>query len=302
MPSKVFNELSNLITESTNKNSEDIDRISSLEIVNRINLEDQKCADAVSKAAQEIADAIDLIAKAFNLNGRLFYIGAGTSGRLGVLDASECPPTFGSDPEQVQGIIAGGLSALVEAKEGSEDVDSQGWLDLKEKKPTANDVVCGIMASGRTPYVIGALKQAKENQIPTISISCNGRDNLKFNADVNICVDAGPEIIMGSTRMKSGTMQKMILNMLTTGAFIKIGKTYRNIMIDLKMNSQKLVERSKKIIMTLCHLTYEDASSLLAESGDSVKTAIVMHFTGFNKQDSEALIKSKNGKIYSIIE
>jgi N-acetylmuramic acid 6-phosphate etherase len=206
------------------------------------------------------------VAEAFKIGGRIIYVGAGTSGRLGVLDASECPPTFGSDPEMVQGIVAGGFEALVRAQEGSEDKKEQGISDLLEKRISSKDVVCGIAASQRTPYVIGALEEAKKLGAKTIFVICNPREVMQMDVDVAICPVSGPEVIMGSTRMKAGSAQKMVLNILTTTAMIKQGKIYENMMIDLQQNSQKLIERSKKIIMLATDKNYEEASHFLAES------------------------------------
>ena len=293
----VFQELANLVTESRNPDTLEIDIMNTQEIVTLINREDQKVALAVQKELPYIVQGVDIITEAFKKGGRLIYVGAGTSGRLGVLDASECPPTFGSDPEMVQGIIAGGFEALVKAQEGSEDKYEQGVADLQQKNITANDVVCGIAASFRTPYVKGALEEAKRLGASTIYVICNPREYLNIEVDVAICPVPGPEVLMGSTRMKSGTAQKMVLNMLTTTAMIKLGKVYENMMIDLQQNSQKLVERSKKIIMAAANVDYNRAAELLEISGGHVKSAILISLTGLSLETSKELLEKNEGFI-----
>ncbi|MCB0278188.1 MAG: N-acetylmuramic acid 6-phosphate etherase [Calditrichaeota bacterium] len=297
----VFNDLLELTTEQVNPETIDIDQLDSQSILKKMNVEDNRCATAVAQAIPQIAKAVDLIEQAMRNGGRLFYIGAGTSGRLGVLDASECPPTFGLDPSIVQGIIAGGPDALIKSKEGVEDQVEQGWVDLKERNVTSADIVCGIMASGRTPYVVAALEEAKKNQIKTISIVCNTDTKLKVEADVNIRLNAGPEVIMGSTRLKAGTMQKMVLNMLTTATMIRLGKVYQNIMVDLQQNSNKLRERSKRIIIDLCGVTYDEAERLLEASGHNVKLAIGMSLTGQSKDSIQMSLKRNHGRLASVI-
>jgi N-acetylmuramic acid 6-phosphate etherase len=298
----VYNELEHLGTEQKNQLTNNIDLASSLEIVSIMNSEDQKCALAVNLIKDKIADAIDLIYLHFTLGGRLIYVGAGTSGRLGVLDASECPPTFGTDPKMVQGVIAGGYGALVKAVEGSEDDEKQAVLDLELLDLNATDVVCGIMASGRTPYVISALKWAREKKMATLLIACNSEKNIPYKADINMCVYAGPEVIMGSTRLKSGTMQKMILNMLTTGSMIRLGKVYGNVMVDLQMNSLKLVERAKKILIDICKIEYSEAEHLLNKSGASVKVALVMKLKKCEKAEANLLLNKHNGQISDLLK
>jgi N-acetylmuramic acid 6-phosphate etherase len=293
----VFQELAGLVTESRNPNSYDVDIMSTEEIVRLINKEDHLVSKAVEKEIPYIVQAVDIIAEAFRKGGRLIYIGAGTSGRLGVLDASECPPTFGSDPQMVQGLIAGGIEALYRAQEGSEDLIEQGIFDLLEKNITSKDVVCGIAASQRTPYVVGALKEAKKRGAKTLFIICNPRDVIKVDVDVAICPVSGPEVIMGSTRMKAGTAQKMVLNILTTSAMIKQGKVYENMMIDLQLNSQKLIERSKKIIMLATEKNYEEATHYLKESKGHVKSAILMALTGMDLEKAKSLLEGNDGFI-----
>ena len=257
-----------------------IDLASSEEILRIINAEDRLVADAVAAEIPYIAEAVDLLVDAFHAGGRLFYVGAGTSGRLGVVDASECPPTFGTPPEQVQGIIAGGPGAVFRSVEGAEDVSDGGRRDLEAAGVGPVDVVCGIAASRRTPYVVGAIAHARGMGCRTIYVTCNPRSEFDLEVDVAICPVVGPEVIMGSTRMKSGTAQKLVLNMLTTGAMVRLGKVYENMMIDLQMTSQKLVERSKRIVMIATGLSYEEASELLDRSDGHVKTALVMALGG----------------------
>ena len=294
---QVFKELALLVTESRNPESYDVDIMETEEIVRLINREDKKVAEAVEREIPYLVQAVDIIAHAFKNNGRLIYVGAGTSGRLGVLDASECPPTFGSDPEMVQGIIAGGFEALVKAKEGSEDKFEQGAVDLMEKKITPADVVCGIAASQRTPYVQGALAEAKKHGAKTLFVICNPRETITVEVDVAICPVPGPEVLMGSTRMKAGSAQKMVLNILTTAAMIKQGKVFENMMIDLQQNSQKLIERSKKIIMTATDVDYDEADTLLRKSGGHVKSAILMALTDLDLSATKTLLVRNDGFI-----
>jgi N-acetylmuramic acid 6-phosphate etherase len=293
----VFQELAGLVTESRNPNSNDVDIMSTEEIVRLINREDHLVAEAVAKEIPYIVQAVDIVAEAFKNGGRLIYIGAGTSGRLGVLDASECPPTFGSDPGMVQGLIAGGIEALYRAQEGSEDLKEQGISDLIEKRITSKDVACGIAASQRTPYVIGALEEAKKIGAKTLFIICNPREVVQVDVDVAICPVPGPEVVMGSTRMKAGSAQKMVLNILTTSAMIKQGKVYENMMIDLQQNSQKLIERSKKIIMLATDKNYEEASHFLEKSKGHVKSAILMAITGIDLNSAKSLLDGNDGFI-----
>lgn len=298
---RVFEQLKQLQTEQQNPATESIDRVNTEEMIRLLHTQDQMVTDAVQPVLPQIVAAVELIESKFKQNGRLFYIGAGTSGRLGVLDASECPPTFGTDPEMVQGIIAGGPEALIRAKEGAEDDAAQGWNDLQNAGVTAQDVVCGIMASGRTPYVIGALNGARKAGIATIVVACNHPDRVNVETDVKIAVQTGPEAIMGSTRMKAGTAQKMILNMLTTGSMIKLGKTFGNIMVDLKQNSEKLVERSKRILMMTCDIDYDTSVKLLSAADGNVKTAIVMYHLKLNAAEARAQLEASDGRISRVI-
>lgn len=294
---KLFDQLKKLDTEQRNENSSQIDLADSIEIVRTINNEDQQVAKLVEKRLPAIADAIDLISQAFTIGGRLLYFGAGTSGRLGVLDAAECPPTFGTNPEQVQGFIAGGKKAMFVAQEGAEDSEDLGREEIYIQKITSLDIVCGIAASGRTPYVLGALKEAAKNGISTIFVTTVPKNQLSVTADIIIDVPVGPEVIMGSTRMKSATAQKLILNMLSTGAMIRQGKIYENVMVDLMLTNQKLIERAKRIILTFTNKSYDEATSLLTEANGHVKTALLMGLKNIDKNEAAKLLKANNGFI-----
>lgn len=294
---ELFKELSSLVTEQRNRASMDIDIMDTEDIVRVINNEDKTVAEVVEKEIPYIVKSIDIITNAFKKGGRLIYAGAGTSGRMGVLDASECPPTFGVDPEMVQGIIAGGYGALRSAVEGAEDFEANGRQAIRELHITDKDVVCGIAASRRTPYVQGVLKEAKGLGAKTIMLVCNPREDVNIEVDVAICPVVGPEVLMGSTRMKSATAQKMILNMLTTTSMIKLGKVYENMMIDLQQNNLKLVERSKKIIMMAAGIEYQEASNFLKNAGGHVKSAILMAITGLTLEESKQLLSQNEGFI-----
>jgi N-acetylmuramic acid 6-phosphate etherase len=293
----VFQELDLLITESRNPNTKNIDLMDTEEIVRIINKEDKKVAAAVEKEIPYIVKAVEIITDAFKKGGRLIYVGAGTSGRLGLLDAAECPPTFGINSEMVQGLLAGGNEALITAKEGSEDNYKEGVLDVRKKKISKLDVVCGIAASQRTPYVKGALDEAKRLNASTIAVICNPRENFNYEVDVAICPVLGPEVIMGSTRMKSGTAQKLVLNILSTTAMIKLGKVFENMMIDLQQNSKKLKERSKKIIMIASNVNYNDATTYLNIANGHVKSAIIIALTGLKLTDAKNLLAQNDGFI-----
>lgn len=299
---KLFNQLKELKTEQRNKSSEKIDLADSLEIARLINAEDQKVALEVEKKLPEIAQAIDFIKEAFEKGGRLIYAGAGTSGRLGILDAAECPPTFGSDPTQVIGLIAGGKEAVFEAQEGSEDYEKNGREALKRANLSPDDVVCGLAASGRTPYVHGALKEAAEKGCRTIFVTTVPASQITIKTDVLIDIPVGPEVIMGSTRMKSATAQKMVLNMLTTGAMIRLGKVYENVMVDLQLSNQKLRERAKRIIMMFANVGYPEAEKALEAAGGHVKTALVMILGKLNREDAQQKLKENNGFIRKALQ
>jgi N-acetylmuramic acid 6-phosphate etherase len=298
----LFETLKGLSTEQRNPNSMTIDTASPREILEIINAEDQTVPSAVQAEIAYIEQAVELIVDAFKRGGRLLYVGAGTSGRLGTVDASECPPTFGTPPEMVQGLIAGGSEAMFTAQEGAEDHEEFGERDLIEKQTKPPDIVCGIAASRRTPYVVGAVKYARSIGCKTLFVTCNPRNQFDIEVDVAICADVGPEVIMGSTRMKSGTAQKLILNMLTTASMIRLGKVYENMMIDLQMNSQKLVERARKIIMTVTGRSYEDAKTLLEAANHHVKTALVMDRAGVSLEEAVARIEAAGGFVRPAIE
>jgi len=302
MNDNVYNELLNLVTEARNPESENIDDKNTEEILYIINRQDHLIADVVKEQIPFIAQAVDIIVKAFKAGGRLFYVGAGTSGRLGVLDASECPPTFGTDPQMIQGVIAGGEQAMTRAQEGSEDKAHAGGEDLVARGLTEKDIVCGIAASFRTPYVLGAIAKAREIGAKTIYITCNPRENVNIEVDVAICAVVGPEILMGSTRMKAGTATKLILNMLTTTAMTGLGKVYGNMMVDLKMTSRKLEERSKRVVMMTTGVSYEKASQLLQAADCHVKTAIVMELAGIDKMQAQKRLKDNDGFVRRAIQ
>jgi N-acetylmuramic acid 6-phosphate etherase len=264
-----------LLTEQINAHSRGIDRLSTVEMVTVINDEDRKVAESVTPELPNIALAVDAVVEAFRHGGRLFYIGAGTSGRLGVLDASECPPTFNVSPDLVQGIIAGGESALSRATEATEDDPSSGVRDLLERGFTGADVLCGIAASGRTPYVLGAIAEANRLGAVTIGLSCSPNSELSREAKIPITPLPGPEIIAGSTRLKAGTATKLVLNMLTTGVFIRLGYVYDNLMVNVQPKNEKLLDRARRIVATATGLSYKEAAAALEAAGNNVKAAIV---------------------------
>lgn len=296
---ELFQKLQTLLTEQRNPLSMGIDLADSRTIVEIINTEDKIVAEAVSKKLDEIAKAVDHITDSIKKGGRLLYFGAGTSGRLGVLDAAECPPTFGTDPETVQGFIAGGEKAMFRAQEGAEDLEEYGMDEAQKIIRPSLDIVVGLAASGRTPYVHGVLKKAAELGCITILITTVSAEQVDLNVDILIDVPVGPEVIMGSTRMKSATAQKMILNMLTTGAMIRLGKVYENVMVDLQLTNKKLEERAKRIVMMLTGIHYDDASTLLEKADYHVKTALLMALSGMDKKKSFHLLEQNEGFIRS---
>ncbi|PJA98080.1 MAG: N-acetylmuramic acid 6-phosphate etherase [Ignavibacteriales bacterium CG_4_9_14_3_um_filter_30_11] len=299
----LFEELNNLSTENRNQNSMNIDSAPTAEILKIINNEDKLVPAAIEKELPYIEKAVDLIVNAIKLEGRLLYFGAGTSGRLGVLDAVECPPTFGTPSGLIEGFIAGGREAMFKAQEGAEDLEENGGKAVDEALVTAKDIVCGIAASRRTPYSVGAVKRANQLGAKTIFISCNPRKEFNIKeVDIAICPFVGPEVIMGSTRMKSGTAQKLVLNMLTTAAMIRLGKVYENMMIDLQMTNNKLVERSKKIVMIITGLSYEKASDFLQKAGGHVKTALVMIKANADLEEAKQRLKKSDGFVRRAIE
>ena len=293
---------SKLTTEQRNPRSLGIDSLNSLEIVDIINAEDALVAQAVGKERKAIASAVDLITEQFRQGGRLVYVGAGTSGRLGVLDASECPPTFGSPPSMVQGIIAGGRRALVRSAEGAEDYASDGAAAIDAKKITKRDTVVGIAACGLTPFVLGALKRAKALGAATVMLTCNPQTASLGRVDVTINPIVGPEVVTGSTRMKAGTATKLVLNMLTTAAMIRLGKVYDNLMVDLKASCDKLRDRSERIVMELTDLTRKQSAKLLADAKGGVKVAIVMHFRRLSPAKAARVLKESNNSLRKAIE
>jgi len=307
---RLFDQLHQLSTEQRNPNSMDIDARSVKEILTIINEEDKKIAGAIEKEIPSIAAAVEFVVKGFINGGRLIYMGAGTSGRLGVIDASECPPTFGVPFDMVQGVIAGGEGAMFRAVEGAEDSPEDGARDIDVKKVGPNDIVCGIAASLRTPYVIGAIVQAKKRGANTLYVTTNPRKNFELPEyrelakalDVKICVDVGPEVIMGSTRMKSGTAQKLVLNMITTTAMIRLGKVYENMMIDLQMTNKKLVERAKKVVMTITGVSYQEAGEYLQQAKGHVKTALVMIKARVSYDEAARRLLQANGFVRAAIE
>lgn len=279
--------LENLVTEGRNKNTLQIDKEDTLGIIELINNEDKTVAYAVEEQKESIAKAVNIIVDRMKQGGRLFYIGAGTSGRIGILDATECPPTYGVDFELVQAIIAGGNQAIFKAIEGAEDDKELGKQDIIDRGVTSKDVICGIAASGRTPYVIGAMEYAKELGCAVLSITMNPNSEMSKKADLPINIIVGAEVIMGSTRMKSGTAQKMVCNMLTTASMVKMGKVYSNLMVDVKTSNEKLVERAKRIIMIATNVKYDVAEKFLEEADNSVKLAIFMIKSGLDKDSAK---------------
>ncbi len=289
--------LEHLLTEQPNPASEGIDALPSEQIVRIINGEDQKVAQAVEKELVAIARAVDVIVGGVERGGRLFYIGAGTSGRLGVLDAAECPPTFNVPPEMVQGIIAGGEAALARATEATEDDPKIGAHDLRGRGFRAFDVLVGIAASGRTPYVLGAIAEANRMGAFTIGISCTPDSELARAVKLSITLLVGPEIVAGSTRMKAATATKMVLNMLTTASFIRMGYVFGNLMVNVQPKNSKLADRARRIVARAAGISYETAGEVLIASGNGVRTAIVMARAGVSREEAERRLAAGNGRI-----
>ena len=302
-PSPLFDELQTLATEQRNPASAHIDTASTEEILRVINTEDHRVPIAVRRELPHIAAAVEHVVDAFRNDGRLFYVGAGTSGRLGVVDASECPPTFGTDPERVQGIIAGGREAVFRSQEGAEDVPERGAQALKGQGVTENDVVCGIASSGRTPFVVGAVEHARDAiGCPTLFVTTIPREDLDVEPDVAICPVVGPEVIMGSTRMKSGTAQKLVLNMITTAAMVRLGKVYENMMVDLQRTSEKLVERGLRTVMMVTGVDYDAADAVLDRCDGHVKTAIVVILGDVDVDEARRRLDETDGFVRPAIE
>jgi N-acetylmuramic acid 6-phosphate etherase len=290
------------VTERRNPRTANIDLASPLEIVDLMNAEDRSVADAVASQREQIAAVVALTEDAFRRGGRLFYVGAGTSGRLGVLDASECPPTFGSDPEMVQGLIAGGFPAILRAQEGAEDSPTGGAAVMDEHAVGERDIVVGVAASGTTPFVHGAIHRARERHARTAFVACTPISaQLTAQLDVAIIVIVGPEVVTGSTRLKAGTATKMVLNMITTGAMIRIGKTYGNLMVDLRATNAKLVDRSERIVAEVCGISRDEARALIAAADRSVKTAIVMQKLGVDRVGALEALASAGGVIRRVV-
>jgi N-acetylmuramic acid 6-phosphate etherase len=290
-----------LLTEQVNPNSVDLDQLSSLELVELFNSEDQKAVAAVAAAKVELAQAVEITAQSLHKGGRLFYIGAGTSGRLGVLDAAECPPTFCTPPELVQGILAGGAGALVKSSEGLEDIAEDGALAMSDRQVGINDVVVGITAGGTTPYVHGALKAAKAKGATTIFIACVPKEQVEIDVDVDIRILSGPEVLAGSTRMKAGTVTKLALNIISTGTMVKLGKVYGNRMVDVAVTNTKLLDRALRIVRDLTGLSRDAAAVLLENSGKRVKLALLMHWTGVGKEEGEKLLEENKGILRTVV-
>ncbi|HLR14209.1 MAG TPA: N-acetylmuramic acid 6-phosphate etherase [Bacillota bacterium] len=286
-----------LTTEERNHRSMKLDQMTTEEIVTLMNEEDQKVAQAVKEVLPRITEAVDMIYESLTNGGRMFYVGAGTSGRLGILDASECPPTFMTEPELVQAVMAGGEKAFMSAVEQCEDEEKQGEEDIISRKITKKDIVVGITASGRTPYPIGAVKYAKSIGARTIGIACNASSEIGHSVDCMIEAVVGPEVLTGSTRMKAATAQKFILNMLSTASMVKMGKVHENLMVDVHATNYKLQERAKKIVMDATSVSYEEASKLLEETSFRVKPAIVMTFSNSPLQKVEKALKIHNGYV-----
>lgn len=293
--------LENLTTERRNETTFGLDEMSVAEAVKLMNKEDHKVPDAVAEQLPQIEKVVEATTAAFKKGGRLIYMGAGTSGRLGVLDAAECVPTFGVEPEIVVGLIAGGEQAMTVAVEGAEDNAELGAQDLKNLKLNENDIVIGIAASGRTPYVIGGLDYARSIGAATGTVSCNKGAEISNHAEWPIEVDCGPEFLTGSTRLKSGTAQKLILNMISTISMIGIGKVYNNLMVDVKATNEKLVERSKRIIMQATEADYETAARFFEEAEQNVKLAIVMILTNSTKEEAEEKLIQADGFVKKTI-
>jgi N-acetylmuramic acid 6-phosphate etherase len=295
---ELFRLLERLATESVNPWTREIDLLDARQIVGLLHAEDRTVADAVAPELDHIADLAERVAGAFRQGGRLIYVGAGTSGRLGVVDASECPPTYGTDPDMVLGVIAGGQGAMFRSVEGAEDRPDLGAKAMDELGLQQNDAVIGISASGRTPFVIGALRHADEVGAVTGFVTTNAREVVSPLApfvDVLICAEVGPEPVTGSTRMKSGTAQKMILNMISTTAMVRIGKTFGNVMVDLQQTNEKLRERSKRIIMTIADVDYTTASDVLRDAGGHVKTALVMAMANVSADEALRRLSAVDG-------
>lgn len=295
-------ELQKIATEQRNPNTMHIDTLSTLDMIRLINQEDHRVAEAVAQVTDKIAEAVDVIADRLSKGGRLIYCGAGTSGRLGILDAVECPPTYSTDSEMVQALMAGGYPAIFKAVEGAEDSKELGVQDMKNINFGAGDVLVGIAASGRTPYVLGCMEYAKELGAPTVSVTCCPGSVLDNFADIGIAPCPGPEVITGSTRMKSGTAQKMVLNMLSTGSMIKLGKVYGNLMVDVKPSNEKLIRRCVTIVVNATGCDDATATAALEACGYRPKTAIIMVLCGVGAEEAVELLSKADGRVAKVLE
>ena len=299
---EIFREVAALLTESRNPRTMDLDTLGTAEILRRINEEDQEVPRAVGRALPEITRAADFAAESFRAGGRLVHVGAGTSGRLGVLDAVECQPTFGAPPGMVVGLVAGGLKAFEGPVEGAEDRAEDGASEMDSLKIASRDTVVGVAASRRTPYVLGALARARELGAHTVYLNMSPGSGKGAAADVEISIPVGPEVLTGSTRMKAGTAQKLVLNMISTAAMVRIGKTYENLMVDLKATSEKLRERSRRIVMTVTGAGYAEAVDWIERAGGSVKLALVMRGLQVSKPEAEARLAEAGGFVRRALE
>lgn len=288
---------SRLPTEGINPRTQDIDTLEPRAILDRIHAEDLRAVEAVGDVLDDVAAAVDLVVRAFESGGRLIYVGAGTSGRLGVLDAAECPPTFGTDPSQIQAVLAGGPDAMWRAREGAEDAPDDGGAAIAEREVDERDVVFGIAAGSTTPFVIGALQEANRRGATTVFLTCVPPADAAIarEADLVIAPLTGPEAIAGSTRMKAGTATKLVLNMVTTAAMVRMGKTYGNLMVDLQVTAAKLEDRGRRILRDLLGIGYDEAGELLRAAGGRVKTGLVMHRRGVGREEAERLLEEADG-------
>ncbi len=299
---KNLEERGHLLTEQVNPNSDNLDQLTSVELVDLFNREDAQTLRAIAKARVPLAKAIDLTSEALRRGGRLFYVGAGTSGRLGVLDAAECPPTFCTPPEMVQGIIAGGAAALVRSSEDLEDRIEDGAAAIAQRQIVDLDVVVGISAGGTTPFVRGAMQAAQQRGATTISISCVPADQVSIEAEVDIRLLTGPEVLAGSTRLKAGTATKMALNILSTGVMVRLGKVYGNRMVDVAVTNHKLHDRALRILQDLTDLSREEAGYLLERSGRRIKLALLMHWSGLDPQAGDRLLNQHQGNLRAALQ
>jgi len=295
-------DLQSLATEKPNEASAGLDTKSAIEIARIINHDDQRVANAVKKALPEIAQVIDTVARSLRDGGRLIYVGAGSSGRIAALDASECPPTFSTAPSQVQYIMAGGPKALASASDVNEDSPELGQRDIARRRPTRKDIVIGISASGRTPYVVGATEYARSRGAKTAAITCNPDSDLAQVADVTICAEVGPEVLSGSTRMKASTAQKMILNMITTGAMTRLGYVYENLMVNVHMKNAKLVERGIRVLMHVCNIDRDTAIRTIKSAGKSIPIAVVMLKANVDKMEAVRRLAKSDGNVRLAID